>query len=94
MQSTLRELVFLDSLEVFINIIIIMDYVCSSDLLHCGNLVPCSLQGAPQGRVCGPRPALQNLLLDGVQMFHHVSGQALLGADKHLDHLCTQTHTK
>lgn len=61
-----------------------------SHLLHCGDLAAGSTQGSPQGRVPAPRLALQNLLLNLVQMLHHVPRQALLGADEHLDHL--QSH--
>lgn len=61
-----------------------------SHLLHCGDLAASGMQGSPQGRVSAPRLALQNLLLNLVQMLHHVPRQALLGADEHLDHL--QSH--
>lgn len=61
-----------------------------SYLLHCGNLAASSMQGSPQGWVSAPCLALQNLLLNLVQMLHHVPRQALLGADEHLNHL--QTH--
>lgn len=67
--------------------------VCSY-LLHRGNLAASSMQGSPQGRVRAPRLALENLLLNLVQMLHHVPRQALLGADKHLDYLQTQNYHK
>ena len=56
-------------------------------LLYSGDLVSRRLQGSPQGRVPGPRLLLQDLLLNGVQVLHHVPGEALLGSDEHLDHL-------
>lgn len=63
--------------------------------VYCCNVSGCS--PPPQwGPCCVPArgpptaqslPAHQHLLLDGVQVLHHVPGQTLLRADEHLNHL-------
>lgn len=62
-------------------------------LFYSGDFVIRVTECSPQGRVFGPGFAFQHLLLYTIQMLHHVSGQTLLRADEHLNHLQTYTST-
>ena len=82
-----RDLVSRRLQGVYITVLVSLTVFMYTYLLYSGDLVSRRLQGSPQGRVPGPRLLLQDLLLNGVQVFHHVPGETLLGTDEHLDHL-------
>lgn len=63
--------------------------MCLLDLLAGGDLVFGPTEALPQGGVAGPGQTLQDLLLNLVQVLHHLPKQTLLRPHQHLDHLHT-----